>query len=69
VVIKPSTIPHLSLRTLAKGAKQLVVHEAFDTIYNSFLYVFSLTPITNIGVLSLAGADMIHFLAPPLICF
>ena len=28
VVISPSDIPNLSLITLAKGAKQLVVHEA-----------------------------------------
>jgi hypothetical protein len=32
VVIKPSTIPNFSCTTLAKGAKQLVVHEAFETM-------------------------------------
>jgi len=32
VVIRPSTIPKLSFNTLAKGAKQFVVHEALDTI-------------------------------------
>lgn len=31
VVIRPSTIPKLSFTTLASGAKQLVVHEAFET--------------------------------------
>ncbi len=32
VVIKPRLMPKLSLSTLAKGAKQLVVHEAAETI-------------------------------------
>ena len=32
VVIKPLTIPNLSLRTLEIGAKQLVVHEALEII-------------------------------------
>lgn len=31
VVIKASSIPNLSLRTLAKGARQFVVHEALET--------------------------------------
>lgn len=30
VVMRPSTIPNLSWMTLARGAKQLVVHEAFE---------------------------------------
>jgi hypothetical protein len=30
VLIRPSTIPNLSLMTLAKGARQLVVHEALE---------------------------------------
>ena len=30
VVIMPRLIPNLSLRTLATGAKQLVVHEALE---------------------------------------
>jgi len=30
VVIRPSTIPNLSLMTLANGARQLVVQEAFE---------------------------------------
>ena len=34
VVIRPSRIPKLSLITLAKGARQLVVQEALLTIYN-----------------------------------
>ena len=32
VVIRPSRIPKLSLITLARGARQLVVHEALLTI-------------------------------------
>merc|ERR1712168_1421899 len=31
VVIRPSTIPKLSWTTFAIGARQLVVHEAFDS--------------------------------------
>src|SRR5690554_2447809 len=33
VLIKPSIIPKFSFRTLAKGAKQLVVHDAFETMF------------------------------------
>ena len=32
VVIRPSVMPNLSCRTLAMGARQLVVHDAFETI-------------------------------------
>ena len=32
VVIKPSTIPNLSFSTLAIGARQFVVQDAFETI-------------------------------------
>src|SRR4051794_27953858 len=32
VVIKPRLMPQLSLRTFATGARQLVVHEAFEMI-------------------------------------
>src|SRR5574343_1815962 len=32
VVIRPRLMPHLSLITLASGARQLVVQEAFETI-------------------------------------
>lgn len=31
VVMSPSTIPKLSFRTLATGARQLVVHDALET--------------------------------------
>jgi hypothetical protein len=64
VVIKPSTIPNLSLITLASGAKQLVVHEALLNTVIDGSYACSLTPMTNIGA-SADGAVMITFLAPP----
>merc|ERR1719401_3357674 len=38
VVIKPSTMPNFSWTTLVKGAKQLVVQEAFDTTVSEVLY-------------------------------
>lgn len=31
MVIRASSIPNLSLRTFARGARQLVVHEALET--------------------------------------
>jgi len=68
VVMRPSTIPQLSLTTLAKGARQLVVQEALDTTSISLVYVSWLTPITKVGDPSLDGADMITFEAPPARC-
>ena len=69
VVIRPSAIPNLSCTTLARGAKQLVVQEALETTTISFVYVSRLTPHTKVGVsLSLAGAEMMTFLAPALTC-
>merc|ERR1719454_388509 len=35
VVMSPSSIPHLSLRTLVIGARQLVVQEALETTFMS----------------------------------
>jgi len=32
VVIRPRLMPHLSFSTLAMGARQLVVHDALDTM-------------------------------------
>ena len=41
------------MHTLAKGARQLVVHEALDTTWSlSGLYLSSLTPMTNMGAAS-----------------
>merc|ERR1719461_379586 len=67
VVIKPSSIPKLSLITLARGAKQLVVQEALDMTSMSGVYELSLTPMTNIGA-SAEGAEITTFLAPPCKC-
>src|SRR5699024_8619082 len=64
VVIRPSVMPNLSFRTLAMGARQLVVQEALETKFMSGVYLSRLTPQTNMGVASLAGADMTTFLAP-----
>src|SRR5699024_5364666 len=64
VVIRPSTMPKLSFRTLAMGARQLVVQEALDTKVMSEVYLLWLTPMTNMGVSSLEGAPMTTCLAP-----
>ena len=52
---------------MARGARQLVVQEAFDTMFWDGSYVSWLTPITNIGA-SPDGAEMTTFLAPPFKC-
>lgn len=62
-------MPKLSLMTLARGAKQLVVQEALETILMSLVYSLWFTPITNIGVSSFEGAERMIFLAPPTKCF
>ena len=64
VVMRPSVMPQLSLRTLAMGARQLVVQEALETKVMSLVYLSRFTPQTNMGVSSLEGADMMTFLAP-----
>ena len=60
-------IPKLSFIILASGAKQFVVHDAFEIIFISGVYVSLFTPITNIGA-SLDGADIITFFAPASKC-
>merc|ERR1719235_1228937 len=65
VVMRPSTMPNLSFTTFASGARQLVVHEAFETTWMSDLYSVWFTPQTNIGTSSFGGAEMITFLQPP----
>mmetsp|Transcript_11105 Transcript_11105/g.23536 ORF Transcript_11105/g.23536 Transcript_11105/m.23536 type:complete len:244 (-) Transcript_11105:238-969(-) len=66
VVMRPSVIPNLSFKTLARGARQLVVQEALEKIVSP-LYLSLLTPMTNIGA-SAEGAEMTTFLAPPFKC-
>src|ERR1700760_4661762 len=56
-------MPQLSFTTFAIGARQFVVHEAFETIAWP-AYLLSFTPMTNIGVSSFDGADITTFLAP-----
>merc|ERR1719394_1584529 len=53
--------------TLARGARQLVVQDALDTTFILGLYLFWLTPITNIGA-SAEGAEITTFCAPPVWC-
>ena len=54
----------VTLPTLARGARQLVVQLALETISMFGWYVFSLTPTTNMGA-SAEGAEIITFFAPP----
>merc|ERR1719235_1605857 len=71
VVMRPCLMPNFSLMTLTIGARPLVVHEAHETTFiEAGSYSCSLTPTTSVGVsASLAGAEMITFLAPPSTCF
>ncbi len=56
--MKPSSRPNLSSRTLARTAKQLVVHDAFETTtWWAGSNVSSLTPMTNVASAPLEGAD------------
>ncbi|KAH3684592.1 hypothetical protein WICPIJ_004423 [Wickerhamomyces pijperi] len=67
VVINASLISKFSWSCLIKGARQLVVHEAFESKSKSLVTSSSLTPTTNIGTV-LEGAVMITFLAPAFKC-
>src|SRR6516225_2484942 len=69
VVIRPRTMPKLSSSTLAIGATQLVVQEAFEMMLcRSGSYRSSLTPSTIVMSSPLAGAEMITFRAPAARC-
>merc|ERR1719326_556412 len=70
VVIRPCLMPNFSLTTLTSGARPLVVHDAHETTaIDAESYSSSLTPTTRVGVsASLAGAEMMTFLAPPATC-
>merc|ERR1719502_840683 len=71
VVMRPCLIPNFSLMTLTIGARPLVVHEAHETTcIDAGSYSSWLTPTTRVGVsASLAGAEMMTFLAPLSTCF
>src|ERR1700726_5143157 len=65
----PTTIPNVSRITLATGARQFVVHEAFETtLCFAASDVFSFTPRTNVASTSVAGAEIIPFFTGPRIC-
>merc|ERR1719478_771238 len=66
VVMRPCLLPNFSLITLTIGARPLVVHEAHETTFMvAGSYSSVLTPTTMVGVsASLAGAEMMTFLAP-----
>merc|ERR1719159_1518654 len=66
VVMRPSMMPNFSSMILARGPRQLVVHEAFERMSAS-LYSVWLTPMTYMGA-SAEGAEMMTFLAPPFRC-
>jgi hypothetical protein len=68
--MKPCSIPKLSSRILAIGATQFVVQDAFEiTSCRSGSYWSSLTPSTTVRSGSVAGAEMITFVAPASRCF
>ena len=64
----PYSIPKLFSKTIATGAKQFVVHDPFEIILCSFLSSLLFTPWTTVKSISLAGAEIITFLAPASIC-
>ena len=69
MVMLPSLMPKLRCSTRATGARQLVVHEALDTMWCfSGSYWSWFTPMTMVMSSSLAGAVMMTFLAPLSMC-
>src|SRR6202044_3206127 len=64
VVIRPLTMPNSSLSTLAIGPRQFVVQDALEMMFWLPSYLSSLTPSTIVMSSSVAGAEMITFLAP-----
>merc|ERR1719298_159973 len=70
VVIRPCLMPNLSWIVFTSGARPLVVHDAQETTCMDESYSSWLTPTTRVGVsASLAGAEMMTFLAPASMCF
>lgn len=69
MVIRPFSMPKLSLRILATGARQLVVQEPLEMMWCFFgSYFWSFTPSTTVKSASLPGAEMMTFLAPAVRC-
>src|SRR5258706_79545 len=66
VVMRPVTRPIDSCSGFTSGARQLVVHEAFEMTVCAALRFAWFTPYTTVASTSLPpGAEMITFLAPP----
>ena len=66
----PLTILNSSLTTLATGARQFVVQEAFEIMWCFAASYFSwFTPSTSVMSSFFAGAEMITFFTVPRMCF
>ena len=62
-------MPNVSFSTLAIGARQFVVHDAFEiTVCSHGSYTESLTPMQIVASASPLGAEMTTRLAPPSRC-
>ena len=69
MVIRPFSIPNSSLKTFANGARQFVVHDAFEMMWwLAGSYRCSFTPITKVASSPVAGAEIRTFLAPASMC-
>ena len=64
VLIQPQSMPKLSCRTLAMGARQFVVHEPTEMTSCPGLRLSSFTPRTTVASAFSAGADTMTFFAP-----
>ena len=62
-------MPIESFSAFASGARQLVVHDAFEMTWCAAgSYSSLLTPMTKVASSFLAGAEMMTFLAPAVMC-
>src|SRR5215469_17624080 len=69
VVIDPVMILNLSLMTLATGARQFVVQDAFEMMWClAESYLSSFTPSTMVMSSPVAGAEMMTFFTVPCRC-
>src|SRR3954454_3063596 len=57
-------MPNSSLSTLASGPRQFVVQDALEMMFWLPSYLSSFTPMTMVMSSSVAGAEMMTFLAP-----